>query len=177
MKPAEVYKLLIDRFGEDLILAYVETRNPYIKINNGYVQAICTFLRYNPSTKFAFLSSISGVDYPQRNEIDIVYHLFSPFLNTLCVLKTSTPRDLPELESLESVWKVANWFEREIYDLLGVRFTGHSNLKRILLPDDWEGHPLRKDYKEKNSYHDMETMRPDPLKVLREKNEKSGKSQ
>ncbi|MFH1103112.1 MAG: NADH-quinone oxidoreductase subunit C [Pseudomonadota bacterium] len=171
MKPAEVYKLLIDRFGEDLILTYVETRNPYIKINSDHIQTICTFLRYNPNTNFVFLSSIAGVDYPQRNEIDIVYHLFSPLLNNLCVLKTSVPRGLPELESLESVWKVANWFEREIYDLLGVRFIGHSNLKRILLPDDWEGYPLRKDYKEKNAYHDMETTRQDPLKVLRKKNE------
>lgn len=171
MNALDIHKLLLDHFGNDIILDFVETEDPYIKINHEHIQTICAFLRYNPKLKFIFLSNISGVDYPDRNEIDIVYHLFSSELNHLCALKTTVSRDKPELDSLESVWKAANWFEREIFDLLGVNFIGHSNLKRILLPDDWEGHPLRKDYKENDSYHDMKTTRQDPLKLLRKKNE------
>ncbi len=165
----DLYKLLLYHFGDEIIIEIVKTEDPFIKINRDHIQTICAFLRYNPKIKFSFLSSISGVDYPERNEIDLAYHLFSLELNQLCVLKTTLPRDIPQLDSLESVWKVANWFEREIFDLLGVNFISHSNLKRILLPDDWEGHPLRKDYKENDSYHDMDTTRKDPLKLLREK--------
>ncbi|MEE8479944.1 MAG: NADH-quinone oxidoreductase subunit C, partial [Desulfobacterales bacterium] len=88
MDTSDLYKLLLDHFGDEIIPEIVETENPYIKINRNHIQTICAFLRYNPKTKFFFLSNISGVDYPDKNEIDIVYHLFFSELNHLCTLKT-----------------------------------------------------------------------------------------
>jgi NADH-quinone oxidoreductase subunit C len=82
------------------------------------------------------------------------------------VLKVETDREAPSIASVESVWKAATWLEREIYDLFGVNFTGHSDLRRILLPDDWVGYPLRKDYQEAGGYHGIGNERPDPLVQL-----------
>lgn len=172
MNISNIHKILLEHFGDEVIFDFIEedTMDPWINVNHEHIQTVCAFLRYNPKTRIAFLSSISGVDWPERNQIHIVYHLFSPESRHPCVLKTAIPRNRPKIESLESVWKAANWFEREIFDLFGVEFVGHSNLKRLMLPEDWEGHPLRKDYQEKEIYHDMATTRPDPLKVLRGKN-------
>ncbi|MCF6248827.1 MAG: NADH-quinone oxidoreductase subunit C [Desulfobacula sp.] len=156
---SKVYTILVDRFGEDALLYFDDTLNPYIQVNPEQIQMLCIFMRYNPALKFSFFFSLCGVDYPEKNQITMVYHLFSMKQKKMCVLKTSVSRKNPELESIESVWKAAGWFERELYDLLGVNFTNHSNMKRLLLPDDWVGHPLRKDYEEPSFYHDMETSR------------------
>ncbi|NOX35183.1 MAG: NADH-quinone oxidoreductase subunit C [Deltaproteobacteria bacterium] len=154
-----IYNILADRFGKDTLLYFDDTLNPYIQVAPELIQTLCIFMRYNPALKFSFLFSLCGVDYPEKNQITMVYHLFSMKQKMLWVLKTSVRREHPELESIESVWKTAGWFEREIYDLLGVKFTNHSNMKRLLLPDGWVGHPLRKDYEEPLFYHDMETSR------------------
>ncbi len=153
----KIYNILAQRFGEETTLYFEESLNSYIQVAPEQIHGVCIFMRYNPELKFSFFFSLTGVDYPQKNMITMVYHLFSMTHKTLCVLKTSVNRENPELESIESVWKTAGWFEREAHDLLGVDFINHSNMKRILLPDDWEGHPLRKDYKEKTFYHDMKT--------------------
>ncbi len=161
----KIHDILLDRFGSDAIIKFEETIDPYIHVSYDLIGPICMYLRYNPELKFAFLQNISGVDYPDRETITIVYHLFSMKLNSKTVLKVSISRQTPEIETIESVWKAAGWFEREIFDLLGVVFLGHSNLKRLLLPEDWKGHPLRKDYKEEPVYHDMETTRESLLKT------------
>jgi len=163
-----IFNVLTQRFGADTILYYEQTSfDPYIIINPEDIQSICMYLRYNPELKLSFFLNLSGVDYPDREQITLVYHIYSMALKTTCVLKTSVSREFPELESIESVWKAAGWFEREIYDLLGVSFINHSNLKRILLPEDWKGHPLRKDYREEPVYHDMETTRNNLLETNR----------
>ncbi|OGR22093.1 MAG: hypothetical protein A2277_00940 [Desulfobacterales bacterium RIFOXYA12_FULL_46_15] len=156
------YDILALRFGKDTIIYCDKTLNPYIEVSSDQIQEVCIYIRYHPELKFSFFFSLSGVDYPEKNRITLVYHLFSMKLKTLCVLKASVNRNHPELESIESVWKTAGWFEREIHDLLGVNFIRHSNMKRLLLPDDWVGYPLRKDYKEPLLYHDMETSRDKP---------------
>ena len=96
----------------------------------------------------------------------MVYHLYSLVHRHGLVLKAETDRDAPTIATVESVWKAATWLEREIYDLFGVNFAGHSDLRRILLPDDWVGHPLRKDYQEAGGYHGIGNERPDPLVQL-----------
>lgn len=93
--------------------------------------------------KFEFLHSITGVDYPEY--FQIVYHLYS-LKNEGMVVKVNIKKEEPSVETLSNIYKTANWQEREIYDLFGINFISHPNLKRILLPDKWEGHPLRKDY-------------------------------
>src|ERR1700682_1561044 len=92
---------------------------------------------------FDCLINLTGIDWPKRNQIDVVYHLYSYSRRHAFVLKVSLPREKPSVPSIESVWKSADWLEREQYDLLGVEFRGHPDLRRIMLPDDWIGHPLR----------------------------------
>ncbi|WP_218837849.1 NADH-quinone oxidoreductase subunit C [Candidatus Methanoperedens nitratireducens] len=93
---------------------------------------------------FNHLSVITGIDYVDRFEV--IYNFFSYGKKENLVLKVILDHEAPEVESLTSLWKGADWLERETYDLVGVRFTGHPNLIRILLPEGWKGHPLRKDY-------------------------------
>jgi NADH-quinone oxidoreductase subunit C len=93
---------------------------------------------------FDHLSVITGIDYADRFEA--IYNFFSYGKKENLVLKVVLDHEAPEMESLTSLWKGADWLERETYDLVGVRFTGHPNLTRILLPEGWKGHPLRKDY-------------------------------
>jgi NADH-quinone oxidoreductase subunit C len=93
---------------------------------------------------FDNLSLITGIDYTDRFEV--VYNFLSYSKKQSLVLKVVLDHTNPELVSLSSIWKVADWLERETYDLVGIKFTGHPNLKRILLPEGWMGHPLRKDY-------------------------------
>ena len=112
---------------------------------------------------FDCLINLTGIDWPKRNQIDVVYHLYSYSRRHAFVLKVSLPREKPSVPSIESVWKSADWLEREQYDLLGVEFRGHPDLRRIMLPDDWIGHPLRRDYKEQASWHGISTTRESPL--------------
>jgi NADH-quinone oxidoreductase subunit C len=95
---------------------------------------------------FDFLLDATAVDYPARpRRFDVVYHLYSFRANQRMRVKTRAAEGEP-VPSMTSLWKSANWFEREVYDLFGVRFEGHPGLTRIVMPDDWVGHPLRKDY-------------------------------
>jgi NADH-quinone oxidoreductase subunit C len=114
-----------------------------------------------------FLEDLTAVDWPKRNAIDVVYHLFSYRHRHSFVLKVETDRARPSAPTVEGVWKAANWMEREVYDLFGVQFEGHPDLRRVLLPDDWEGHPLRKDYGEAGGYHGISNVRENPLVELR----------
>lgn len=93
---------------------------------------------------FDHLSVITGVDY--RDRFEVIYNFFSYEKKQNLVLKVILDKDNPEADSLTSLWKGADWLERETYDLVGIKFKGHPDLKRILLPDGWMGHPLRKDY-------------------------------
>lgn len=122
---------------------------------------IMTFLRDDPECAMDCLNNETGVDYKDR--IEVVYHLFSYRHRHGCVLKVKLPREVPTVATVEGVWRAANWMEREIYDLLGVTFEGHSDLRRILMPEDWPGHPLRKDFVEPLEYHGISTVRESPI--------------
>jgi NADH-quinone oxidoreductase subunit C len=119
-----------------------------------------------------FCEDVAGVDYPKRNVIEVVYHLFSYNQRHGIVLKVEADRANPVVPTVEGVWKSANWMEREVYDLLGVDFAGHSDMRRLLLPDDWEGHPLRKDYEEHGGYHGVSNVRENPLVELKRLDDK-----
>jgi len=107
---------------------------------------LCRFLRDDEETRFDFLTEVIGVHYPKREKpFEVVYHLYSIPNKNRVRLKVQLAED-EEVESVYPVWRSASWYERETYDLVGIRFANHPDLKRILLPDDWEGHPLRKDY-------------------------------
>jgi NADH-quinone oxidoreductase subunit C len=127
---------------------------------------VCSYLRDNEQLAFNYMECLSGVDYPDKNQIAVVYHLFSYSKKHRVVVKAFVPRDCPEIQSVNEIWSAANWQERECFDLLGVNFIGHPDLRRIMLPDDWTGHPLRKDYSEQAQYHGIPTSRPNPLELL-----------
>jgi len=118
-----------------------------ILVKRGAIREACAILRGDGQLQFNFLADITGVDwYPNEPRFEVVYHLLSIPRHERLRLKVRLTGDDPSLESITSVWPSANFFEREVYDLFGVRFSGHPNLRRILMPEDWEGHPLRKDY-------------------------------
>ncbi|MCJ8208881.1 NADH-quinone oxidoreductase subunit C [Mucilaginibacter sp. RS28] len=153
----EIKQILIAKFGAELILGEETTGlQPALLIQPEKIVEVCRELRDNPATHFDFLNLISAVDYGE-NKFGVVYHLTSmPYRLqlTLKIVKEHTRdlEDLPSFPSLTSVYKTADWHEREAYDLVGVFFEGHPDLRRILLPDDWEGYPLRKDYKAAEYY-------------------------
>ena len=118
-----------------------------ICVDRPCIREACALLRDNSQFPFNFLSDITCVDwYPSEPRFEVVYHLLSIAKKDRVRLKVRLDGSSPVVESITSVWAGANFFEREIFDLFGVRFTGHPYLQRILMPEDWEGHPLRKDY-------------------------------
>ena len=111
------------------------------------VRDACALLRDDPTCPFNYLADITCVDwYPSEPRFEVVYHLLSIPKKERVRMKVKLNGDNPALDSVTSVWPGANYFEREIFDLFGVRFNGHPYLRRLLMPEDWEGHPLRKDY-------------------------------
>jgi NADH-quinone oxidoreductase subunit C len=132
---------------------------------------VMTFLKNDDEMQFDFLRSVSGVDWPEDGYIDSVYHLYSYELGHAHVVKYRCPRAMPEVPSVEALWPTANWFERETYDLFGVQYLHHSDLRRIMLPDDWIGHPLLKDYVEEQEYRGIGTTRASPLDAFAQMDE------
>ena len=118
-----------------------------IRVEPARIVEICNFLRDDPETSFNYLSDLTCVHYPMRHEapLEVVYNLYSIPRNERLRLKVSITES-SGVDSVTGVWPSANWMEREVYDLFGVHFKNHPDLRRILLPPDWEGHPLRKDY-------------------------------
>jgi NADH-quinone oxidoreductase subunit C len=109
------------------------------------ILSVCGFLKYDRS--FVRLSTVTAVDrYPAEPRFEVVYHLHSIEPYQRLRLKCRVRGEDPVIESVTSVWRSADWYEREVFDLFGIRFVNHPDLRRILLPEDWEGHPLRKDY-------------------------------
>jgi NADH-quinone oxidoreductase subunit C len=162
---AEVHELLKARFGDSILeLSQGGGLEPSIRLAPAVLVDVCRFLRDEPGLEYDCLSNQSGVDYPKRGEIEVVCHLYSYVHFHMVALKVATSRDDAKLPTLEGVWKTANWMEREIFDLLGVHFDGHTDLRRILMPEDWVGHPLRKDFVEPEDYHGIPTRRESLLR-------------
>jgi NADH-quinone oxidoreductase subunit C len=171
MTAAEIITVLDQQFGSRIKDKKPEALDPYIVVDATDIFEVCRFLRDDPRLRFEFLNCISGVDYLEPDpkkapkagfepHLEVVYHLSSFSHRHRLVVKVILPRwkdgetgELPEVPSVVSLWRTADWHEREVYDLSGVWFTGHPDLHRILLADDWVGHPLRKDYEFPLEYH------------------------
>ena len=132
--------------GEDAIKeAKLNFEKPMVILDTeNWNEDVMRLLHDDEALQFNFLTLVTGVDYEEHMEA--IYNFYSTVLDQYLYLKVVTPRDNPVVSSADPVWKSADYMEREIYDLLGITFSGHWNLSRILLEDDWEGHPLRKDY-------------------------------
>lgn len=151
---------LVADFGEDSVGIIETGLQPTLLVKPSILVELCLWLRDHKYYYFDFLSNITAVDYYPENKFALVYHLSSiPFQKQLTlkvILENDRSLDnLPEIMSISSVWRTADWHEREAFDLMGIYFNDHPDLRRILLPDDWEGYPLRKDYKEAESYHNI----------------------
>jgi NADH-quinone oxidoreductase subunit C len=117
-----------------------------IRVKKDSIHALCRFLHDTPELDFDYLVDICGVDYPSRiPRFDVVYHLYSIKRRHRLRIKAGVGED-ESIHSVVSIWRAANWYERETYDMFGIIFDNHPDLRRILMPDDWEGYPLRKDY-------------------------------
>ena len=118
-----------------------------IYVDRSDIREACALLRDDPACPFDFLSDVTCVDwYPSEPRFEVVYHLLSIQKKERVRLKVRLNSSSPSVDSITPLWAGANYFEREVFDLFGVRFAGHPYLRRILMPEDWEGHPLRKDY-------------------------------
>ncbi len=132
------------RFGEAIREAWQDRKQAILVVEAARLLEIAQYTR--DEEKFNLLSDLTAVDWPKREKrFDIILNLYSFAKNERLRLKVWAGENEP-VPSVSGVWSTANWLEREVYDMFGIVFTGHPNLKRILLPDEWQGHPLRKDY-------------------------------
>jgi NADH-quinone oxidoreductase subunit C len=161
MEPLQILERVKNRFGDRVLEIADKKPDPFAVVDPTAIVEIGCFMKDDPELAMECLSNQSGVDYKDR--IEVVYHLFSYRLRHGAVLKVKLPRDNPSVPTLENIWKSANWMEREIFDLLGVNFEAHSDLRRLLMPEDWVGYPLRKDFVEPLEYHGISTVRESPI--------------
>ena len=159
------------KFGDQITGSNLAAIDPWIEVAPDGLVDVCRFLRDDPELLLDMLNCISGVDYfepdPKKAakvdwqpHMEVVFHLSSTVKKHTMVLKVILPRwkddvpgQLPELPTVSGIWSTADWHEREVYDLSGVEFVGHPDPRRILCPEDWVGHPLRKDYEMPLEYH------------------------
>jgi NADH-quinone oxidoreductase subunit C len=157
-----IFERLRETFPGQILQLFTDNVDPWIEVQPQALVEVSQFLRDEPDLAFDFLNCISAVDYfdPKLRDsgifqprIELLYHLTSLQHRHRLVLKVILPRwkdnlegALPEVASVSKIWPTAEWHEREIFDLMGVRFLSHPDLRRILCPEDWVGHPLRKDY-------------------------------
>jgi len=151
-----IKSLLEEVFPNTVVEEDTNARPQTLTIDAKQIEKVCDFLHSSEKTYFDFLSCLTGIDNgAEQNTMEVVYHLYSiPFDHHLA-LKVILDRANPVVGSVTRIWRTADWHEREAYDLLGIYFEGHPDLRRILLPEDWEGHPLRKDYEEQEMYHEV----------------------
>jgi NADH-quinone oxidoreductase subunit C len=152
-----IHQKLAERFGEAVVSFQAEALQPSVVVRAESIDEVAAFCKADPDLSFDNLMCLSAVDYPKEDpaRLEVVYHLLSYLHNHTFVLKVHLPRESARVPTVESTWAVANWHEREAYDLFGIVFEGHSDLRRILLPDDWVGHPLRKDWQDPDFYNGL----------------------
>jgi NADH-quinone oxidoreductase subunit C len=165
MEADAVQEKLAEGFGGSVGTVVDGRLEKCIEVDADQIDRIAEYLKSDPALRFDCLSNLSAVDYPDKGHIQVVYNLFSYEHRHELTLKVSADRENPVVQTVETVWPAANWLEREAYDLHGIVFTGHSDLRRILLPDDWIGYPLRKDYVEAPEYHGISTIRESMLDI------------
>jgi NADH-quinone oxidoreductase subunit C len=171
MTGPEIITALEEHFGPTITGKKLDAIDPWVTIEPAHLVEVAAFLRDEPRLQFDILNCISGVDYLETEtkkvakagfepHLEVVYHLSSFAHKHRFVVKVMLPRwkdnkagELPEVPSVAAIWRTADWHERETYDLCGILFTGHPDLRRILLSEDWEGYPLRKDYEFPLEYH------------------------
>jgi NADH-quinone oxidoreductase subunit C len=147
---AQVYEKLKEKFPQGVVSVVEGAGDPFCVLGRDALVPACRWLKTDPEMQFDLLTCVSGVD--DTKTFWVVYHLTSVPRNHRAVLKVDAGREDPWAPTVSEVWKTADWHERETYDMYGIRFEGHPDLRRILLPEDWPGWPLRKDYEFPDEY-------------------------
>src|SRR5512142_1250314 len=139
---------LLERFGEAIVFWEVVAGDEHVVfVRPEHSQEILRWLKEDPAQRYVFLTDVTAVDYGGGRPIQVVYQLWSMLLKRQLRVKAELPVSALEIDSVVPIWNAANWLEREVYDLFGVRFRGHPDLRRIMMPENYaEGHPLRKDF-------------------------------
>ncbi|HLL90449.1 MAG TPA: NADH-quinone oxidoreductase subunit C [Tepidisphaeraceae bacterium] len=153
MTSAEIVQRVQEAFGGRITAAFPSDKHPRVHVDAADWRPLAEHLLRDPSLKFDWLANLSGVDYVADGMMAVVYDLYSFDLRHRFAVKVFTPRAAPSVPSVADLWAIADWHEREAFDLLGIDFPGHPDLRRILLAEDWEGFPLRKDYVFPREYH------------------------
>lgn len=143
-----------EKFPHDVIENHVFRGDETLLIRPEALQPVARFLKESPELDFNFLMDLTAVDYlffaggriQKAHRFEVVYHFFSLKRNHRIRIKVPVDEKNPEVDTLTDIWASANWYEREVWDMFGIRFNGHPNLKRILMYDEFQGHALRKDY-------------------------------
>jgi NADH-quinone oxidoreductase subunit C len=157
----ELRTFIAGTFGEAVIEREApQDLMPYLVIQTNAIAEVCRELHQNEQTYFDFLACQTGIDNgPEAGTLEVVYNLYSiPYNHQLCLKVTvarnnSAEEPLPTVPTVCTIWRTADWHEREIFDLVGIQFAGHPDMRRILCAADWVGHPLRKDYEAQEYYH------------------------
>jgi NADH-quinone oxidoreductase subunit C len=153
MNPTQIAQHLAQKFGGALTESWPKDRHPRVHLAARDWRALAEHLHREPSLAFDMLLCLTGVDYVAQDQLAVVYDLRSSTHRHEFAIKVFTDRAAPAIPSVMDLWPAADWHEREAYDLLGIVFDGHKDLRRILLPEDWVGYPLRKDYAFPREYH------------------------
>lgn len=151
MDPLQIAKMIEEKFPGQVQGTVTHAGQVGVMLLKDRIVDVCRFLHDEPSLRMDHLADLTAVDYStypgdSGPRFEVVYNLISTVYRHRIRLKVRLPEDDPRIDTVTPVWHTANWHERETYDLMGIRFSGHPDLRRILMPEDWEGHPLRKDY-------------------------------
>jgi len=151
MDPLQIAKMVEEKFAGQVLGTTTYAGQVAIMVKKEMIRDICLFLKDEPSLKMDHLADLTAVDYstyPNDTGLrfEVVYNLISTEYHHRIRLKVRVPEEDPRVDTVSLIWQTANWHERETFDLMGIKFDGHPDLRRILLPEDWEGHPLRKEY-------------------------------
>jgi len=157
LTPTEIQSAIQAKFPEAQPIPKPEGQargdEAYVSVPAAKIVDVCRFIRFDPPLSFDFLSFVTSIDW--KTHYEVVYYLLSTLHKHKLVIKVKVEdRTSPEVPTICTVWPTADWQEREVFDMMGIRFAGHYNMRRILLPDDWEGYPLRKDYAAKPDRYD-----------------------
>jgi NADH-quinone oxidoreductase subunit C len=151
MDPLQIAKLIEEKFAGQVLGTTSHAGQVSVLIRKETIKDVCLYLRDEPSLRLDHLSDLTAVDYSKYPgdtgpRFEVVYNMISTVHRHRIRVKARVSEEDPRIDSVSSIWQTANWHERETYDLMGVKFDGHPDLRRILLTEDWEGHPLRKEY-------------------------------
>ena len=133
----------------------VQSSPKAIVIDTGDLLDVMQFLQRDPSLYFDMLSCVTGLDNGPGAGMEVIYNLYSIPFDHHVMIRVKIDREAPQIESVTHLWRSANWLEREVFDMYGVIFLHHPDMRRILMPADWDGHPLRKDYKHQEYYRNI----------------------